>query len=409
MPHSVFASYAQADRDAHLERFIQEFQNTLGGYQGIDETERQKLLVLRRKPARGRKVGGPSSSRCARRACSSASCRTPTCGGLGVGASCRSSSTAIRPLCDRRASRRRFVFPIWWPSRCKPRALPSKLDNSIGGTRAIRSSYPDQGVRGLARHSGSGAVPANGRCTRAPRRTIRSRVRMRLPAGTVVADVEEIVNAFDEQQALDVRLLALTSAAMRGSPARSTRHVGASGRRDRREKLENFPFAPWISRRGWAAGLEKAQSQRQILLLVVDASLRSGGDLATFERARAGRISPSCSSRVPRSANALRPGCMACGVDLPRWRSLADRQGRAACFAPPAPAHSRPRCSVCSMTAGSASMRAHAAAPRPRHTALADRSRIRMASTSEAQPHLGVAPVGIRLPTSSAAPASLHR
>jgi len=42
----VFASYAQADREKHLDRFVTEFWSKLGGFQGVADTEKRKKLVF---------------------------------------------------------------------------------------------------------------------------------------------------------------------------------------------------------------------------------------------------------------------------------------------------------------------------------------------------------------------------
>ena len=92
-----------------------------------------------------------------------------------------------------------------------------------------------------------------------------------LPPGVAVANVEQIRNAFDEQQEFDVRLLALATGGDAWQPLSGGITV-ATAAEQAALKLQIF-IRPVDQAPGLGPGLQKAQAEQQIILLVVDADL----------------------------------------------------------------------------------------------------------------------------------------
>jgi hypothetical protein len=279
----VFTSYAQADREKHLEKFMTEFWNKLGGFQGVpDKDERKKLVFFDRHSLSAGEEWNAEIIEALRHA------RVLIC--------LMSHTYLCRPWCGRELQMflqrhdelqlpagipARFIFPIWWQKPKKPRPLPKRLDQWSWQGPNYPSRYPDGGVQNLARKQlwkqfyemvDSLAEHVHETLDGAPQ----------LPVGAVVAKIEEIANAFDEQQDFDVRQLSLTTSGAAWQPGPMDPTVGKAAD-DVARRLEIF-IRPIEQGMGLEAGLQKAQSERQIVLLVVEANLASPAALATVNR-----------------------------------------------------------------------------------------------------------------------------
>lgn len=87
----------------------------------------------------------------------------------------------------------------------------------------------------------------------------------------MVADINEIANAFDEQQDYDIRLLALTTGGIAWKPPGATDPSIADAAAQSARRLQIF-IRPVEIDGNPLAGLQKAQDERQVILLVVDSA-----------------------------------------------------------------------------------------------------------------------------------------
>jgi hypothetical protein len=269
----VFASYAQADRDKHLDKFVTDFWRQLGGFQGVANIEeRKKLVFFDRDSLQAGERWSPKIIEALRHA------RVLIC--------LMSHTYLRRPWCGRElemflqrheslqlpaATSVRFIFPIWWQKPKKPRPLPKRLDRLNWQDPGYPPRYPEGGVQNLARKQlWTQFQTMVDHLANLVHETLEGA--QQLPPGAVVAEIEEIVNAFDEQQPFDVRLLALTTGGDAWQPGPMDVTV-AKAADEAARKLEIF-VRSIEQGMGLAVGLEKAQSERQIILLVVDANLQ---------------------------------------------------------------------------------------------------------------------------------------
>lgn len=276
----VFASYAQADREQYLDRFVTDFWNKLGGFQGVADTEeRKKLVFFDRDSLQAGEKWSPRIIEALRHA------RVLIC--------LMSHTYLRRPWCGRElemflqrheslqlpaATSARFIFPIWWQRPKKPRPLPKRLDQLNWKDPNYPPRYPEGGVQNLARKQLWTQFRAMvDHLAELVHETLDGAPQ--LPPGVIVAEIEEIANAFDEQQDFDVRLLALTTGGDAWQPGPMDLTV-AKAADEAARKLEIF-VRPIEQGMGLAVGLQKAQSESQIILLVVDANLEPPAALAT--------------------------------------------------------------------------------------------------------------------------------
>jgi hypothetical protein len=179
------------------------------------------------------------------------------------------------------ATSARFIFPIWWQKPKKPRTLPKRLDQFNWQDPNYPPRYPEGGVQNLARKQLWTQFRAMAdRLAELVHETLDGAPQ--LPPGVIVAEIEEIANAFDEQHDFDVRLLALTTGGDAWQPGPMDLTV-AKAADEAARKLEIF-VRPIEQGMGLAVGLQKAQSERQIILLVVDANLEPPATLAAVNK-----------------------------------------------------------------------------------------------------------------------------
>lgn len=269
MPYPVFTSYAQENRDRFLEKFIGEFRTSLAGFQGEHGGEEaQKRVAFFDHDVPGGTRWSTNILDALRESgvllclMSHTYLRRPWCG------------RELQVFLDRDQALARpagatasFIFPIWWQKPRKPRELPAKLYQFNWRHPKFPKQYEAHGVWGIARHN---SAPIRRKMADELADLIYQTLQggLKLPPGAVVADVEEITNAFDEQQELDVRLLALTLNGDAWQPSAMDTTV-ADAVEDATRKLEIFS-RPVDQSAGLAAGLQKAQAERQVILLVVD-------------------------------------------------------------------------------------------------------------------------------------------
>jgi len=279
----VFASYAQADREKYLDTFVKEFWKTLGGFQGVaDIEERKELVFFDRDSLQAGEKWSPKIIE-------------PLCHARVL--ICLMSHTYLRrPWCGRElemflqrheslqstaATSARFIFPIWWQKPKKPRTLPKRLDQFNWQDPNYPPRYPEGGVQNLARKQLWTQFRAMAdRLAELVHETLDGAPQ--LPPGVIVAEIEDIANAFDEQRDFDVRVLALTTGGDAWQPGPMDLTV-AKAADEAARKLEIF-VRPIEQGMGLAVGLQKAQSERQIILLVVDANLEPPAALAAVNK-----------------------------------------------------------------------------------------------------------------------------
>jgi len=281
MPSVVFTSYAQADREPYLRKFVDEFRNTLGGFQGLaTEEERKELAFFDRDVPGGEKwsnaiLTAVNEARVMVCLLSHTYLRRPWCG-RELQVFLERSDAAQLP----RGKLARFIFPVWWQKPTKPRALPRRLEELNWKDPKYPKRYADGGVWGLYRKGRAKDYKAMAdRLAELVHEMLEDGVK--LPPGIPVNDVEEIHDAFDEQQEFDVRLLALTTGgdAWRPTPTDST--VGEAAEAAAM-KLQIF-IRPVEQGAGLATGLQNAQDDQQIILLVADANLATSAALAELD------------------------------------------------------------------------------------------------------------------------------
>jgi len=378
MPSPVFASYAQADRDKHLERFMREFQETLGAFQGVQAADRQHAFFDRN--LRGGEKWEDAILLAVREArvlvclMSHTYLRRPWCG------------RELQVFLERDAALQRpagvsasFIFPIWWLKPLKPRPLPAKLAKLNWRDPRYPDAYLDGGVWGLARGKLWGQFT---KMADALAQLVHDALEgaHRLPEGVAVADVEKILNAFDEQQPFDVRLLALTTGGDAWHPG-ATDGTVAKAAEETARKQELF-IRPVDQSTGLAAGLQKAQADRQIILLVLDASLAPTPALATVN----GLDLPNLAVLLVETATpALGADGWLAGTGLPMG-ALAGAKG-AGLFRAAGPGALAAEMQLL-IEAASSHVRIGAAHEKAADPQLAERARTKDGFDPEAQPHL---------------------
>jgi hypothetical protein len=262
----VFASYAQLDYDKHLRKFVDDLAGELAA-QAVGHPE--SVVFFDRK---GVEAGEKWSD-----------VILDALADSGVLLCLMTPRYFTRPWCGRelqtfleRSSRLpagaepRFIFPVWWLRPAVPREPPTGLKAYLSTDKEYPTEYAVMGVRDMA---------LEGKRTKIRRVVRRLAVLItqtlarhpQLPPVTAVKDVLEIANAFDEQQAFDVRVVALTQGGDAWRPN--------LGEPTLAEALETSGEAqPWFIRRiatgpGLLQSLHKAQDEQQVILLVVDAQL----------------------------------------------------------------------------------------------------------------------------------------
>ncbi|HEY0151400.1 MAG TPA: toll/interleukin-1 receptor domain-containing protein [Longimicrobium sp.] len=263
--YHVFTSYAQRDRDKHLDRFIAEFSEELRSARGAPDATRMAFFD---------RIGVKAGDRWSQTI-------TDELSAADVLLCLMSPTYFTREWCGRElevflqravrlpAADARFIFPVWWRLPTAPRSLPSRLVAHHHRDADFPPGYESAGIRGLARQ---------GRWTQFTRMVDRLVELIsetldqphRLPTGEAVTDIAEIVNAFDEQQPYDVCMVALTPGGDAWVPSATDPSVGAAAA-ETAERLMVF-----IRRLDTGAGtddrLQKAQDEEQVLLLVADAT-----------------------------------------------------------------------------------------------------------------------------------------
>jgi hypothetical protein len=272
MSYPVFTSYAQENRDQFLIKFIREFRTSLAQFEGEHGGEEaQKKVAYFDHDVPGGTRWSPDILGALREAdvllclMSHTYLRRPWCG-RELQVFLDRDQTLARPA----GATASFVFPIWWQKPRKPRALPSKLSQFNWRHDKYPKQYDTHGVWGIARHH---SLPILRKMADELADLIHQTLQgaLKLPPGAVVANIEQIVDAFDEQQELDVRLLALTLNGDAWQPSAMDKTV-AGAVEEATRKLEIFS-RPVDQVPDLSAGLLKAQSERQIILLVVDPAL----------------------------------------------------------------------------------------------------------------------------------------
>lgn len=282
MSSVVFTSYAQADRrDSYLGKFVNEFRKTLGGFQGITgEEEIEKLAFFDRDMPGGEDwsptiIGEMNNARVLICLLSHTYLRRPWCG-----RELQVFLDRINTLNLPAGNSARFIFPIWWQKPTKPRPLPSRLARLNWRDPKYPRRYDEGGVWGLYRKEIRRDYRAMAdRLAELVHETLEAA--QQLPPGVPVADVEQIRNAFDEQQEFDVRLLALTTNGDAWQPGPNDMSV-AKAAEEAARKLQIF-IRPIEQAVGLAAGLQQAQADQQIILLTVDANLATSAALVELD------------------------------------------------------------------------------------------------------------------------------
>jgi TIR domain-containing protein len=314
MAFPVFTSYAQENHDKFLKKFVLEFRTSLAGFQGLHGGEDAVKAVAffdRDVPGGGR--WSPAILAAVREArvlvclMSHTYLRRPWCG-RELQVFLERDQALPRPA----GTEVTFVFPIWWQKPRKPRPLPSKLDQFKWSHETYPKQYEAQGVWGIARHSSPQVLRKMAdELAELVHETLEGA--LQLPVGAAVVDVETIINAFDEQQDFDVRLLALTLNGPAWQPGPTDPTVAAAAEEATR-KLEIFSREVDQSA-GLTAGLQKAQSEQQIILLVVEPASAPAATLAAIN----GLVLPNLSVLIVESGGpALDTEAWLAGLGLPQ-------------------------------------------------------------------------------------------
>jgi hypothetical protein len=264
----VFTSYAQSDRDRHLDKFVQQFRDQLRALTG-DADATAMVFFDRDQVEAGDQwtevitdaVNGADVLLCLM---SPTYFSRPWCG-RELEAFLRRQSRLPRP-----AAKVRFIFPIWWQVPPAPRPLPRKLSVYHNRDAQFPPDYESAGVKGLARRSRwTQFQQVVDRLAHLVAETLAQP--HRLPLGEAVADILEIANAFDEEQPYDVRMLALTTGGDAWRPSATDAAVGeACAETARRLKIfiRKVETGSELRQR-----LEKAEAAQQIILVLADAAL----------------------------------------------------------------------------------------------------------------------------------------
>lgn len=263
--YPVFASYAQADREKHLEKFVTSLRDELGGLLG--EVDRTGVVFFDRDGLKAGDPFTPAIVEALRHARVLVCLMSPTyfgrewCG--------RELEMFLRRFDELAPPGGRFIFPIWWQMPATPRPLPDRIGKFHYRDAEFPPNYETLGVKGLARRQFWGQFDRLvGRLAQLIAETIEGA--QQLPPGEEVADITQIANAFDQQQPLDVRMLALTTGGAAWQPGALDFSV-ADAAALAAQNLKIF-IRPVELAAGVAAGLEKAQSEKQVILLVVEAA-----------------------------------------------------------------------------------------------------------------------------------------
>ncbi len=264
--YPVFASYAQADRQRELERFAKELREEVRSKLG--KTDPMSVIFFDREGVKaGDKLNGKVID-AARTADVLVCIMSPTylwrewCG--------RELEIFLRRQAKMAAGiNARFIIPIWWEKPAKKRPLPKKLAQFLHTDALFPSKYNDFGVKYLARFARPQFLKMTTGLAERIADTL-ANTPHRLPEGEEVQDIEQIPNAFDEQQPYDVVLLALTPG---GTAWRPSSADGTIAEAAQQAAMSRQVFVrPAETGPGMVAGLQKAEAEKQVLLAVVDAS-----------------------------------------------------------------------------------------------------------------------------------------
>ena len=266
----VFTSYAQADREPYLSKFVDDFRDTLGGFQGIhDKEDRKKLAFFDRDIVGGEKwsnaiISELQDARVLVCLLSHTYLRREWCGRELQVFLERSDALQLPP-----GTSARFIFPVWWQKPLKPRPLPRRLSELNWRDPKYPKRYDEGGIWSLYRKGKTKDYRAMAdRLAELVHEALEGAYQ--LPPANAIANIEQIRDAFDEQQDFDARLLALTTGGDQWQPGPTDLTVEKAAEEAAR-KLQIFIRAVDQSN-GLTAGLTKAQAEKQIILLVVDAT-----------------------------------------------------------------------------------------------------------------------------------------
>ncbi len=261
----VFASYAQRDHDKVLRKFVDELAKELDR-QTVGDAD--TVVFFDRKDVHA----GEKWSDVIIEALSEA----------GVLLCFMTPRYFTRPWCGRELqtflertntlpgnAKPRFIFPVWWLRPAVPRPIPKRLAEYLYTDGEFPAEYETIGLRDLA---------LEGKRAKFEKIARRLAVLMtqvlanppQLPPAAIVNDVVEIMNAFDEQQPNDIRVVSLTQG---GDAWRPT-----AGEPTIAEALDatSESRTVFIRKADTGAGLETslrdAQAGQQIILLIVDAA-----------------------------------------------------------------------------------------------------------------------------------------
>jgi hypothetical protein len=274
--YPVFTSYAQLDRDKYLEKFVDEFRKQLRSVTG-----RPDAIALAFFDRDGVQAGDRWSEKIVQ---AIATADVLLC--------LMSPTYFTREWCGRElelflgrlreigpaALSVRFIFPVWWQMPATPRPLPRRLGQHNYHDPTYPPAYERSGIRGLARQG-------QWRQFRQMIDSLAARVAQtlaqpcRLPDAPAVADISQIVNAFDEQQPFDVCVIALTPGGDAWVPSAGDVSIQESAGETARRLLifvRKLELGPEL-----AARLERAKAEEQVILVVCDASSQSE-DLETI-------------------------------------------------------------------------------------------------------------------------------
>jgi hypothetical protein len=268
--YPVFTSYAQADLlydpQRHLEAFVEDFREQLRSQLGLHDAE--FLVFFDQHDVSGGDDWMKRILEVVRTADVLVCLMSPTY--LGREWCGRELEVFIRRNdLMKEEERTRFVVPIWWQPPTGPRKVPSRVGKFNYRDPQYPPDYEKCGVKGLARQRKVIQLRRMaGRIAELVTETLEWP--HRLPPGEVFASSEEIANAFDEQQPYDVRLLALTTGGDAWRPSTMDATVAEAAEQVAR-RLQVF-VRPVKTGVGLAAGLQQAQMDEQVVLVVVDAA-----------------------------------------------------------------------------------------------------------------------------------------
>jgi hypothetical protein len=259
----VFASYAQRDHDKVLRKFIDELAKELDRQTVGDAAT---VVFFDRKDVHA----GEKWSDVIIEALSEA----------GVLLCLMTPRYFTRPWCGRElqtfvertsklpgAAKPHFIFPVWWLRPAVPRPIPKRLAEYLNTDGEFPPEYEAMGLRDLA------LAGKRAKFERTARRLAVLMTRAlasppQLPPAKIVSDVFDIMNAFDEQQPNDIRVVSLTQGgdAWRPSAGEPTIAEALDATSESRtvfiRKADTGP--------GLIQSLLTAQAEQQIILLIVD-------------------------------------------------------------------------------------------------------------------------------------------